>query len=97
MVAPKESKHNTPLVGLALQVLGPHDPSEQAIKRAEWQVPCLPRKLQHQAIGKTEGRARAEQLESKGNGVRILQCQVLVIKQHFDARRELGGAEFVHS
>ncbi len=97
MVAPQVSKHNTPYVGLTLQLLGSRDPSEQTIKRTEWQVPRLPGKLQHQAVGESQGGTRAEELERHGNGVRILQCQVLVFKQHLDARSKLGDAEFVNS
>ena len=56
----------------------------------------FPRKLQHQAVGKTQSRARAEQVERSGHDVRILQYQVFVIQQHFDGGDKVGRAPWVH-
>src|SRR5271157_4317908 len=56
----------------------------------------LPGKLQHQAVGETEGRPGAEEIERRCDDVRILQCQVLVIQQHFDGSDQAGGFLFVY-
>jgi hypothetical protein len=56
----------------------------------------LPGKLQHQAVGETEGRPGAEEIKRRSHGVGILQCQVLVIQQHFDGSGQAGGVQFVY-
>ena len=43
----------------------------------------LPGQLQHQAVGETEGRPGAKEIERR-HGVGVLQHQVLVMQQHFD-------------
>src|SRR2546428_9935230 len=57
----------------------------------------FPRKLQHQAVGKTQSWARAEQVERSGHDVRILEYQVLVIQQHFDGGYKPGCVTVVDS
>src|SRR5258708_29332950 len=52
-------------------------------------------RLQDQAVGKTEGRSRAEQVERGGNGVRVLKREVFVIEQHVNFVREFARAKFV--
>jgi hypothetical protein len=53
--------------------------------------------LQHQAIGETEGRPGAEEIERRRHHVGILQSEILVIQQHFDGSGKAGGVLFVHS
>jgi len=59
-------------VWIELQLLSALDLCEVTVKRTEWQMSGLPGKLQHQAIGKTQGRTRAEEIERRRHDVRIL-------------------------
>jgi hypothetical protein len=79
----------------ASQLLCTCSSSERAIECAEWQVSGLASKMQHQAIGKPQGRPRTKEIERSRHNVRILQRQILVVEQHFERGGKLGGAELV--
>ena len=75
--------------------MGSVDLAEGTIKSTKRQIPGLARQVQYQAVGKTQGRTRAKQIERRRNDVGILECQVLVMEQHFDGRGEGNGVTFV--
>ena len=66
------------------------------IKGAEWHMTRLPRDFQDEAVRKTQCRSLAKVFYRSNDGIRVLECQMLVVEQHVDRRCDFCWATLVH-
>ena len=78
-----------------LQPLRSRQLCQVTIKRSKWNVSRLAPDLENQTVRETQGRLPAIVLQSRCDGIGILQRELLELQQHVDCSGDRGGAALV--
>ena len=70
--------------------------SEVAVEGSKWEMAGFTRRLEPQAVRKTQRALLSEPRESGFHHVGVLQCEIFVIKEHFDRGDNACGVTLVH-